>query len=49
MFNSHFCHGHVEYHNNPSEYLATLNEGDDPPLLGEDSVTGTEWWNKAGE
>ena len=49
MFNSHFCHGHVEYHNNPSEYLATLNEGDDPPLLGEDSVTGSEWWNKAGE
>ena len=49
MFNSHFCHGHVEYHNNPSEYLATLNEGDDPPLMGEDSVIGTEWWNQAGE
>ena len=49
MFNSRFCHGHAEYHHNPSEYLATLNEGHEAQPLGEDSVTGTEWWNQVRE
>ena len=49
MFNSHFCHGHVGYHNNPSEYLATLNGTPDHQPTGEDSETGSEWWNLANE
>lgn len=49
MFNSHFCHGHVGYHNSPSEYLATLNGTPDHQPTGEDSETGSEWWNLANE
>ena len=49
MFNSHFCHGHVEYHNNPSEYLATLNGTAEHRPTGEDSEIGSEWWNLANE
>ena len=49
MFNSHFCHGHVGYHNNPSEYLATLNGTAEHRPTGEDSEIGSEWWNPANE